>query len=131
MNGEKMDVVNRKSARVIELAKKLGVNIAWSTDTFGKLDGQASQSREFVARQRYFSAYEILLQATSGNAALFALSGLRHPYGAGKLGVIQPGAYADILLIKGNPLQDITLLANPEENIDLIIKGGKIFKDQM
>ncbi len=131
VNGEKMDVVNRKSARVIELAKKLGVNIAWSTDTFGKLDGQASQSREFVARQRYFSAYEILLQATSGNAALFALSGLRHPYGAGKLGVIQPGAYADILLIKGNPLQDITLLANPEENIDLIIKGGKIFKDQM
>jgi imidazolonepropionase-like amidohydrolase len=67
--------------------------------------------------------------ATSNVAALLELSGELHPYRAGPLGVIEVGAYADILLVDGNPLEDATLLADYEENIDLIMKDGKIYKN--
>ena len=75
---------------------------------------------------KYFNNDEILRMATSGNAELFELSGGRHPYKDGPLGVIAPGAYADILIVDGNPLQDISLLAEPGKNLKLIMKDGKI-----
>ena len=57
-----------------------------------------------------------------------ALSGKRNPY-PGKLGVIEEDAYADILLINGDPLKDISILTNPEENIALIMKDGTTYKN--
>lgn len=112
-----------------ERAKKIGVKMTWGTDILGSLAMAKMQNQEFVARSEYFSGYEILKQATSSNAELFKRSGKRHPYRDGPLGVIEAGAYADMLIVEGNPLEDITLLADPEKNLKLIMKDGKIYKN--
>ena len=74
---------------------------------------------------------EILRQATGTAGELLALSGQRNPFKEGKLGVIKEGAYADLVIVSGSPLKDITLLADPEKNIQLIIKDGKIYKNTL
>jgi imidazolonepropionase-like amidohydrolase len=66
--------------------------------------------------------------ATSINAELLALSGLRNPY-PGKLGVVEQGALADLLLVDGNPLEDLDLVSDPERNFKVIMKDGKIYKN--
>jgi imidazolonepropionase-like amidohydrolase len=127
----KMRQVNTDSEKVMELAKTYDVKVAWGTDLFGPLEKQALQPLEFRARAKYFSNFEILRQATSGNAELFKLSGKLHPYQDGKLGVIREGAYADLLLVDGNPLEDIEVMVDPEENFDLIMKDGVIYKNTL
>jgi len=79
--------------------------------------------------KKWYSPYEILKMATSDNAELLQLSGERSPYKEGKLGEVTEGAYADLLLVDGNPLEDIDLVANPDENFLLIIKDGAIYKN--
>ncbi|MFP7673448.1 amidohydrolase family protein [Marivita sp. S0852] len=111
-----------------ERAKAFGLKVAWGTDILGTIDKGPSQSLEFVARTPYYTPREILMQATSGNAELFERSGLRHPYRDGPLGVVAPGAYADLLLVNGNPLDDISVLTTPDTSLALIMKGGIIHK---
>ena len=129
-----------KGARIIAgmeneviLAKKYGVKIGFGTDFFGPDNASyALQSLEFKARAKYFTPVEILRQATSTNAALVALSGpMMNPYLDGPLGVIQEGAYADILVVNGNPLVDIELLVDPKKNIPVIMKDGVIYKNEL
>ncbi len=72
---------------------------------------------------------EILRQATSGNAELLELTGPRNPYQDGPLGVIKEGAYADLLIVDGNPLKDIRVLEDPENTLRIIMKDGKIYKN--
>ena len=127
----KMRRVNEVSDLVLKLGEEYKVKVAWGTDLFGPLEKQAKQPLEFRARARYFSNFEILRQATSLNAELFKLSGQLHPYQEGELGVIEEGAYADLLLVDGNPLEDIEVMVNPEENFDLIMKDGKIYKNTL
>jgi imidazolonepropionase-like amidohydrolase len=127
----KMRQVNEDSELLMKLVKKYKVKVAWGTDLFGPLEKQAKQPREFKARAKYFSNFEILQQVTSQNAELLKLSGKLHPYQEGELGVIQEGAYADLLLIDGNPLEDIEVMVNPAENFDLIMKDGKIYKNTL
>jgi imidazolonepropionase-like amidohydrolase len=67
--------------------------------------------------------------ATSDNAELLALSGPRNPYQEGPLGVIREGAYADLILVNGNPLEDLDLVADAANNFDLIMKDGVIYKN--
>ena len=67
---------------------------------------------------------------TYDNARLLSLSGSRNPY-PGDLGVIKEGAFADMLLINGNVLENIQLLENPDDNILLIIKDGQIYKNKL
>lgn len=112
-----------------EQAKAMGLKVAWGTDILGTIDKGPFQSLEFTARLPYYSPTEILMQATSGNAELLERSGPRHPYRDGPLGVIEPGAYADLLLVNGNPLDDIALLTTPEASLALIMKGGVIHKN--
>ncbi|MFY0618768.1 amidohydrolase family protein [Shimia sp.] len=114
-----------------ERSKALGLKMAFGTDILGTIDLGPFQSQEFVARTAYYEPVDILRQATSLNAELFERSGRRHPYLDGPLGVIKEGAYGDLLLLNGNPLEDISLLAEPESGISLIMKGGKIFKDEL
>ena len=78
---------------------------------------------------KWFSAYEILKMITYDNAQLLKLSGKRNPYLKGELGVIAEGAYADLLLVDGNPLNNIGLLTEPGKNFLLIIKDGQIYKN--
>jgi imidazolonepropionase-like amidohydrolase len=127
----KMRRVNEESELVLKLAEKYKVNVAWGTDLFGPLEKQAKQPLEFRARAKYFSNFEILRQATSANSELFKLSGQLHPYKEGELGVIKEGAYADLLLVDGNPLEDIEVMVDPDENFDLIMKDGRIYKNTL
>jgi imidazolonepropionase-like amidohydrolase len=68
--------------------------------------------------------------ATADNAELLALSGPRSPY-AGKLGVVAVGALADLLLVDGDPLQNIDLIADPAKNLVVIMKDGRIYKNTL
>jgi len=111
------------------LCKKIGfTRIAFGSDIFTDPEMLKRLNEEFVHRTKWFSNFEVLRQATSSSAELLALSGPRNPY-PGKLGVIEEGAYADILLINGDPLKDISILTKPEENLALIMKDGKIYKN--
>lgn len=112
-------------------AKEVGVKVAFGTDILFD-PALAERQGAFLAKlQRWYTPYEVLKMATSINAELLELAGPRHPYQVGPLGVIREGAYADLILVDGNPLEDIDLIAAPHENFDLIMKDGKIFKNEL
>lgn len=79
---------------------------------------------------KWFSPAETLTMATATNAELLALSGKRSPY-AGKLGVVEEGALADLLLVDGDPLARLDLVADPERNFTVIMKDGKTYKNTL
>lgn len=110
------------------LAKKHRVRVAFGTDALFAPQQLHRQGAKLTKLLRWYSPAEVLRMATSENAALLALSGPRNPY-PGKLGVIEEGALADLLLVDGNPLADLKLLENPERNFLVIMKDGKIFKN--
>lgn len=114
---------------MFKTAKKIGFDkIAFGSDIITDLGMLKRINEEFVHRTEWFTPVEILRQATSKSAELMALSGPRNPY-PGKLGVIEEGAYADLLLVEGNPLDNIEVLTQPEENLVLIMKDGMIYKN--
>ena len=76
------------------------------------------------------SKVEVLKMATADNAEMLALSGPRNPY-PGKLGVVEQGALADLLLVDGDPLANIKLIEDPSKNFKVIMKDGKIYKNQI
>jgi imidazolonepropionase-like amidohydrolase len=112
-------------------AKKLGIPVAFGTDAFGSLRAYEAGVQEFGYRLRWFDSLEILKQATSVNARLLELTGPRNPYQEGPLGVIRPGAYADLLLVDGDPLADVRILEDYENNIRLIMKNGEVYKNTL
>lgn len=115
--------------QMFKLARKLGFkNIVFGTDVITSPAMLARANEEFTLRTKWFSNAEILKQATSNSAKLLSLSGPRNPY-PGKLGVIEEGALADLLLIDGNPLKDIKVLEQYEDRFNLIMKDGKIHKN--
>lgn len=112
-------------------AKELGVKIAFGSDMLFDPVAAEKQGAFLAKLQRWFTPYEVLKMATSTNAELLAFSGPRMPYQDGPLGVIVGGAYADLILVDGNPLEDIDLVADPHGNFDLIMKDGVIFKNEI
>ncbi|KYH43475.1 amidohydrolase family protein [Branchiibius sp. NY16-3462-2] len=110
-----------------KLARKHGTNVAFGTDVLFGPDLWRRQTHRLTKMVRWMSAGEALVMATSRNAELLALSGPRNPY-PGKLGVVAKDALADLLLIDGNPLQDIDILTVPEK-MPVIIKNGTIVKN--
>ncbi len=124
---DKAQLVSTGLDRMMQLAKKYNVKVAFGTDAFGSSRAFALESNEFGARLRWFTPLEILRQATSINADLLALSGPRNSYG--RLGVIEPGALADLLIVAADPLQDIRVLEMPDKNLLVIVKDGKLVKN--
>ncbi|WP_338446993.1 amidohydrolase family protein [Pelagerythrobacter marensis] len=116
--------------RAYELGKKHNVNLAWGTDVLFNPKGTATQGKQLAKLSRWFDNADVLRMATGRNGDLLALSGERNPYRA-RLGVIEPGALADILVIDGNPLEDINLIADPDRNLALVMKDGKIHKNAL
>jgi imidazolonepropionase-like amidohydrolase len=112
----------------LEKIVKYDLKTGFGTDFPGQEPDQARQSAEFEARAKFWPTIEVLRQATSYGAELIGMANSRLPYQDGPLGVIEEGAYADLLIIDGNPLDDISLLANPEKNMLLIMKDGEIIK---
>lgn len=116
--------------RLMKASKTYKAKVLFGTDLVASMESKRAQVTEFILRTEWFSNAEILKQATSVNAEVLELTGPRNPY-PGKLGVIEEGAYADLLLINGNPLEDISILANPEQALALIMKDGKIYKNAL
>ena len=115
---------------LMKASRKYKAKVLFGTDMVASMESKKAQVTEFTLRTGWFSNAEILRQATSINAEVLELSGPRNPY-PGKLGVIEEGAFADLLLINGNPIADIEILTKPEENLALIMKDGKIYKNTL
>jgi imidazolonepropionase-like amidohydrolase len=115
-------------ARVWPLAKRLGVKLAWGTDFLFEPELNVEQNAYILRLKPWFTPAEILKLITHDNAQLLALSGPRSPY-AGTLGVVREGALADLVLVAGDPLADIDLLADPAANFAVIMKDGVIVKE--
>lgn len=126
---EKRKPVIEGQKTVWPLAKSLGVKLAWGTDFLFEPDLNAQQNAYLLKLKPWFTPAEILRLATARNAELLALSGPRTPY-PGTLGVVKEGALADLLLVDGNPLTNIDLIADPERNFRVIMKGGKVYKSR-
>ncbi len=112
-------------------AKELGVKIAFGTDTLFSADLARRQGAQLAKLQKWFTPFEALKMATCDNAELLKLSGKLTPYPDGPLGVIEEGAYADLVLVDGNPLENLDLVGDPESNFDLIMKDGVIYKNAL
>ncbi len=116
---QKLGAVADKGITAIAIAKAEGVQIAIGSDLLGKY--HHLQSEEFRLRAAAMRPVEILQSATSVGAKVLRQEGL--------LGVIAPGAIADIVLVDGDPLTDIEVLASPATSIKFIMKAGQIMKD--
>jgi imidazolonepropionase-like amidohydrolase len=111
-----------------KLAKKYNIKTAWGTDNLYSGRGATRQGAKLAKMVRWYRPAEVLRMATSINAKLLAMSGPRNPY-PGNLGVIEEGALADLLLVKGNPLENIQLIEDPAKNFVVIMKNGKIYQN--
>ncbi|MCD0503173.1 metal-dependent hydrolase family protein [Bordetella petrii] len=114
--------------RTFELARKHGIKTAFGTDLIFSATLARRQGTMLAHLGRWFSNAQVLQMATSTNAELLALSGQRNPYPA-RLGVLEAGAYADLLVVDGNPLEDLAVLTRPEQNLRLIMKDGRVYKN--
>lgn len=111
-----------------KLARKHGIKTAFGTDLIFSPTLATRQGTMLSHMTRWYSAADALKMATSANGQLLALSGERNPYPA-KLGVLEEGAGADLLLVDGNPLDDLNVLANPDRSLRIVMKDGRFYKD--
>jgi len=117
--------------KTMDFVKKYKIKLAFGTDLSFTPEANGTQANALASFSKWFSNYELLKLATSQNAEYFELSGERHPYKEGPLGVIKEGAYADILLVDGNPLDDVSILGDDGKNIVLIMKDGRVYKNAL
>lgn len=118
---KKLDAVFGAGLGALEIAKRAGVKMGFGTDLLGET--HPAQSKEFVLRAQVLPAAEIIASATLVNAELIGQ--------AGKLGVLAPGAHADLLLVDGDPLAEIGVLNGQGERMDLIARGGEIIVNRL
>jgi imidazolonepropionase-like amidohydrolase len=117
---EKNELVIDGGLRSLEICKRAGVPVAYGTDLLGQL--QIDQSREFELRSQVLSPLDIVRSAT-----LIGAKVLRRE---GQLGCLRPGAYADLLVIDGDPLKDLSLFQKPAK-LAAIVKGGHFHKNTL
>lgn len=115
--------------RIYSSVKKFKLKLAWGTDLLFDPSANAKQTATIPAMSKWFTPFEVLKMITHDNGELLAFSGKRSPYRAGKLGVIEEGAYADMILVDGNPLKSLDLMGDPEKNFILIVKDGVVYKN--
>lgn len=113
---------------IYKLAKKYGIKLAWGSDTLFAPELATKQGKKLAKMQRWFTPYEVLKMATHDNAQLLGLAGERSPY-RGEIGVIREGALADLIMVDGNPLEDLNLVADPENRFVVIMKDGVLHKN--
>jgi imidazolonepropionase-like amidohydrolase len=115
---------------VFNLARKYHLKTAFGTDIIFSPQLTQHQGALLAGLGKWFSPAEVLTMATGTNAQLLSLSGKRSPYD-GKLGVVEEGALADLLLVDGDPTENLALVADPETNFVLIMKDGKVYKNSL
>jgi imidazolonepropionase-like amidohydrolase len=116
--------------KVVTLTKKYKVRTAFGTDLLFDPALAAKQGKFLAKLKKWYTPYEALKMATSDNAQLLKLSGPRDPY-PGELGVVKEGALADLILVDGNPLKNLDLVADPGKNFVIIMKDGKVYKNTL
>jgi imidazolonepropionase-like amidohydrolase len=129
-NRIKQQIMMSGTDKAYNFAKKYNIKTAFGTDCLFEPEHSAKRAGDLVKLLRWYKPYEILKMATSTNAELLAMSGPRNPY-PNKLGVIEEGAYADILLVDGNPLTNLSILEDYNKTLLLIIKDGVIYKNSL
>jgi imidazolonepropionase-like amidohydrolase len=117
----KLEDVIHGAIRALELAHEAGIPIVYGTDLFADMHDQ--QLQEFVIRAEVQPPADLIRSATSTAAELLRM--------VGQVGVVAPGAFADLLVVDGNPLQDIRVLTTPERTLKLIMKSGEIYKNEL
>lgn len=117
----KLRLVNEAGLRMLEICRNAGVAMGFGTDLMGELN--QAQSREFLIRSEVLPNAEIMKSATSVNARILQQEG--------KLGVIASGATADLLLVDGNPLEDLGLLQDQGAHLSVIMKDGTFYKNRV
>jgi imidazolonepropionase-like amidohydrolase len=117
----KIDSVRLAGMESISLMKAGGLTMAYGSDLLGEM--HRHQSEEFVIRGRILPAIEVLRSASSHAAKLLRREG--------QIGTIAPGAYADMILVDGDPLKDLSLLTGQGKHIPAIVKGGKFHKNKI
>jgi imidazolonepropionase-like amidohydrolase len=118
---EKNDLVIDGGLRSLEICKRAGVAVAYGTDLLGQL--QVDQGREFLLRSDVQKPIEIIRAAT--------LVGAQVVRQEGKLGCIKPGAFADLIVVDGNPLKNLGLFQEQGRHLSLIMKGGRLHKNRL
>lgn len=126
-NLDKLAIVLEGQENLIRLIKKYDITTGFSTDLISGM--YPLLTREFTERALYWTPAEVLVQATSESAMVIRMSGKLNRHG--KFGEIREGWLADLLLIDGEPLEDISVLRDPEKNLALIMKGGEIVKNKL
>ncbi len=116
--------------RIYGFAKKYGIKTAWGSDVLFSPELGPRQNFMLTHLSNWYTSAETLQMVTSGNAELMALSSFRNPY-PGKLGVIEADAFADLIVVDGNPLDDISLLEDPGKNLSVIMKDGRVHKNTL
>jgi imidazolonepropionase-like amidohydrolase len=111
-----------------KLAKKYKIKTAWGTDILFSPQLTRRHGELLTKLVQWYTPAEALAMATGTNAQLLALSGKRNPY-PGKLGVVEEGALADLLLVDGDPIANIKLIEDPDRNFVVIMKDGKVYKN--
>ena len=119
------------TAQVYAWAKRYGVKTAWGTDLLLEPQSAGRQSIMAARLGEHYSTTEALTMLTSGNASLFEMAGERNTYREARLGVIEEGAWADLILVDGDPIADLSVIADPESNFLLIVKDGRIVKNDL
>jgi imidazolonepropionase-like amidohydrolase len=117
---DKLGEVSGAGLRALEILKRAGVRMGLGTDLLGELHDH--QSRELTIRAEVLAPVEILRAATSVNAEILGKKG--------ELGVVAPGALADLVVVDGDPLRDISLVAD-ERNLPLVMKGGRAYRNEL
>src|SRR5262249_58646618 len=110
--------------------RKYKIKTAFGTDVLFSQALAQQQGAILASLVRWYSPAEALAMATGTNAELLTLSGKRNPY-LGKLGVVEEGALADLLLVDGDPIANIRLIEDPEKNLLVIMKDGRIYKNAL
>jgi len=129
-NRKKQIEMSAGTVTAYQLAKKYKIKTAWGSDFLFDPNSKMQQGKLITKMAKWYSPFEVLKMVTADNAELLSLSGKRSPYQV-KIGVIEEGAFADLLLVDGNPLQNINLIADPEKNFVLIMKNGIIYKNMI
>ncbi|MFM9942605.1 MAG: amidohydrolase family protein [Hyphomicrobiaceae bacterium] len=126
---KKRMVVEGTSAAFVS-AKKHKVKLAFGTDLMFDPKQMTKQNTDILKLKQWFTSAEALKLMTHDNAQLLALSGPRNAY-PGKLGVVEKGALADLIVVSGNPLDNLELVADPDKNFKMIMKNGVIYKNTL
>ena len=114
----------------MKLAKKHKAKVLFGTDMIFSKEAREVQAKELTVRKKWFTDPEIMIQATgNGGEALWNLTGKRNPYG--KVGVIDEGAMADIIILSKNFMKDVSVIEDAENNLKMIMKDGKVYKNTL